>query len=163
MSLDSLRAAASSMAFVVVSSLVLVSASERLYWYLDGVSLAAFAEVAVFYIIPTVATLWVFGSGPSANLHQVVLVGAVYGFMVEGVLTAVVYEDGPLPLLAFIFVGWHGLLAVGWFWFGIRRLLVTGRTRLLAIGSATVGAYWGSGRRRGCSPRRRGASTEHSR
>lgn len=131
------------MAFVLASSLVMVLASERLYWYLDGITWSGFVQVAIFYAVPTAVALWAAGSGPSATVHQMVLVGALYAFTVEGVLTTVVYQDGALPVLAAMFVGWHGLLAVVCFWFLARRLLLQRRTRALLVGSAAIGAMWG--------------------
>jgi hypothetical protein len=72
-----------------------------------------------------------------------VLAGAIFGFVVEGVLTTVLYEDGPLPFLASLFVGWHGLLSLFCFWYLARKWLLERRRRSLAIGAAAVGLYWG--------------------
>ena len=46
------------------------------------------------------------------NLHHVILGGAIFAFLVEGVMIPIIYADGPLPVFAALFVGWHGLLAV---------------------------------------------------
>ncbi|MDJ0924431.1 MAG: hypothetical protein QNJ77_07710 [Acidimicrobiia bacterium] len=133
----------SGFAFVFLSALLVVTASERVYWYVGGVSLDSILGIAIFYMIPTLAGLWALGSGPSIRLHQVVLAGAIFGFVVEGVLTAVVYEDGVLPIMAALFVGWHGLLSVVAFWYLTRRWLLARRRRSLVIGSAAVGLLWG--------------------
>ena len=134
---------ATGFAFIFWSSLAMVTASERVYWYLGGASFDSIFAVAGFYMLPTVASLWALGSGPSSRLHQVVLGGAVFGFVVEGVLTPVIYEDGPLPIMAALFVGWHGLVALVGFWYLTRKWLLEKRLRPLAIGSAIDGAYWG--------------------
>ena len=130
-------------AFVFLSALLMVTASERVYWYVGGVTLESILGIAVFYMIPALAALWALGSGPSNRLHQVILAGAIFGFVVEGVLTTVVYEDGVLPVMAALFVGWHGLLSVVAFWYCARRWLLERRRRPLAIGSAAVGLLWG--------------------
>ncbi len=130
-------------AFIFLSSLLVVTASERVYWYLGGVGFEQNIVIALFYMIPTLALLWVVGSGGSTQLHQMILAGAVFGFVVEGVLTTVVYEDGPLPIMAALFVGWHGLLSVVAFWFLARKWLLERRRGRLAIGAALVGLYWG--------------------
>lgn len=131
-------------AFIFLSALLMVTASERVYWYVGGVSFESILGVAVFYMIPALAALWAIGSGPSNRLHQLILAGAVFGFVVEGVLTTVVYEDGVLPIMAALFVGWHGLLSVVAFWYLARRWLLERRRRPLLIGSAVVGLLWGA-------------------
>lgn len=130
-------------AFVFLSALLMVTASERVYWYVGGVSFESILGIAVFYMIPALAGLWTIGSGPSNRLHQLILAGAVFGFVVEGVLTTVVYEDGVLPIMAALFVGWHGLLSVAAFWYLARRWLLERRRRPLTIGSVALGLLWG--------------------
>jgi hypothetical protein len=143
MSTTALRNWGKGFAFVFLSALLMVTASERVYWYVGGVSLESILGIAVFYMIPALAGLWAIGSGPSTRLHQVVLAGAVFGFVVEGVLTTVVYEDGVLPVMAALFVGWHGLLSVVAFWYLARRWLLEQRRRPLIFGSTAVGLLWG--------------------
>ncbi len=130
-------------AFVFLSALLMVTASERVYWYLGGANLESIFAIAGFYVLPTLAALWAIGSGPSNRLHQMILAGAIFGFVVEGVLTPVIYEDGPLPVMAALFVGWHGLFSVVGFWYLTRRWLLAGRRRLLAASATAMGAYWG--------------------
>lgn len=130
-------------AFVFLSALIMVTASERVYWYLGGATLESIFAIAGFYLIPTLAGLWALGSGPSNRIHQVILAGAIFGFVVEGVLTTVVYEDGALPVMAALFVGWHGLLSVVSFWFLARKWLLERRRRALIIGSTFMGLLWG--------------------
>lgn len=138
-----IKSRAATAAFVYLSALTMAVASERVYWYLGGLSLESVLGIAVFYMVPTLAALWALGSGPSKRLHQVVLGGAIFAFAVEGILTTVVYEDGPLPIMAALFVGWHGLFSVVGFWYLTRRWLLE-RRRVLLTGAATLmGVYWG--------------------
>ncbi len=130
-------------AFVFLAALTMVTASERVYWYLGGATFESIFAIAGFYMIPTLAALWALGSGPSSRLHQVILAGAIFGFVVEGVLTTVVYEDGPLPVMAALFVGWHGLLSVVSFFYLTRKWLLEGRWRPLVLGSTLMGLLWG--------------------
>lgn len=143
MRLQRIKSRAATTAFVYLSALTMATASERVYWYVGGLSLESILGIAVFYMVPTLAALWALGSGPSRRLHQIVLGGAVFAFAVEGILTPVVYEDGPLPIMAALFVGWHGLLSVVGFWYLTRRWLLE-RKRVLLVGGATLmGIYWG--------------------
>ena len=143
MSTAAIKKWVSGLAFVLLSSLLVVTASERVYWYLGGIGFEENFVIALFYAIPTLAALWAIGSGPSSRLHQMVLAGAVFGFVVEGVLTTVLYEDGVFPVLAALFVGWHGLLSVVCCWYLARKWLLERRRRALAIGASAIGLYWG--------------------
>ncbi len=143
MSTVRLRRFAALAAFAYLSSTVLVMASERVYWYWAGLGVESLLSIGGFYLLPTLAMLWAVTLTPARRLHQVVLAGAVFAFVVEGVLTSVVYTDGPLPVLAALFVGWHGMLSVVAFWYLAHLWLVTGNLRRLAVGSALVGAGWG--------------------
>lgn len=143
MNATAVKRSGAGLAFILLSALIMSTASERVYWYLGGASFDAFLGIAVFYAIPTLALLWAIGSGPSNGIHQLILGGAIFGFVVEGVITPVIYEDGPLPLLAALFVGWHGLISVVSFWYFARKWLLERRRRALVTGSAVLGLYWG--------------------
>jgi hypothetical protein len=130
-------------AFTFLTSTILVMASERAYWYWTGISVDSVLFISVFYLLPAMAGLWTLALTPARRLHQVLLAGAMFAIVVEGVLTPVIYLDGPLPVMAFMFVGWHGLVAFGGFWYLARRLLVEGRRLVLALVSAAFGSFWG--------------------
>ncbi len=143
MNTTTLKRWASGFAFVFLSSLLMVTGSERIYWYLGGLGFEQNIVIALFYMLPTLAALWVLGSGPSNRVHQVVWAGLVFATVVEGVLTAVIYEDGVLPIMAALFLGWHGMLSVVTLWFLARKWLLAGRLKDLAIASGIVGLLWG--------------------
>lgn len=130
-------------AFVFLSALIVVTNSERVYWYLGGIGIEQNLGIALWYMIPMLAGLWAIGSGASSRIHQLVLAGAVFGFVVEGVLVGVLYEDGPLPVMAALFVGWHGLVSLLTFWYFTRKWLLERKRMALAAGAAVVGSLWG--------------------
>jgi hypothetical protein len=130
-------------AFVYLSSVIVVMGSERVYWYWAGLTLSSIFEIAAFYAIPTAVTLWALALAPVRRFHQVVLGGAIFAFVVEGVLTPIIYADGPLPVMASLFVGWHGMLAFVGMWYLTRRWLLAGRSKVLAAAGAGFGALWG--------------------
>lgn len=133
----------SQFAFVFLSAVTMVIASERVYWYIGGISADGVLGISLFYMIPAVAALWALGSGPSQRLHQLILGGAVFAFVVEGVLTPVIYEDGPLPIMAALFVGWHGLFSLVGFWYLTRRWLLDRRRGTIVGAGVAMGIYWG--------------------
>jgi len=134
---------ASIAAFVYLTAVILVMASERMYWYWAGFTPESVLALGVFYAVPAAVALWAMALVPSYRTRQVVLAGAVFAFIVEGVLTPVIYTDGPLPVLAALFVGWHGIIAFFGFWYLARSWLL--QRKLVAIGIACVGfgVLWG--------------------
>ncbi len=135
--------AGSKVAFVYVVSIIVAMGSERIYWYWDGFTAGSVLEISLYYMIPVSVALWSLARLPSFRLSQVILAGAIYAFIVEGVLTPVIYADGPLPFLAAMFVGWHGMVAFVGLFYLTRHWLLSGRTRLLAIVSSVFGSLWG--------------------
>ena len=131
------------MAFVYLTATILVTASERVFWYWAGFNADSVLFLGAFYLIPTAAALWVTAIAPVLRVHQVVLAGAFYAIVTEGVLTPVIYADGPLPVLAAMFVAWHGLIAFVGFWYLVRRWLLRRDRQRLIAGSVSFGAFWG--------------------
>lgn len=133
----------STLAFGFLTSVIVVMAAERAYWPWGGISVDNLFGIAVFYLLPVAATLWLLAATGASRIEHVVLGGAVLAFLVEGVLTPVIYEDGALPLLAMLFVGWHGLVAFVGFWYLTRRWLLERRVGRLASAAGAFGLYWG--------------------
>lgn len=141
---------AATLSFVFVSALLAMIASERVYWYwgFTDVSTADVVrgtlEITLFYSVPMAAALWAMAKTPARRLHQLVLAATVFAFVVEGVLTAVIYEGGPMnPTLPAMFIGWHGLLAMIGSWYLTRRWLLERRRLALGIAGTVVGVLWG--------------------
>jgi len=130
-------------AFVALSAVIVTMASERVYWYWAGLSVGSIIEISAFYLIPITGALWALAHAKATRVHQVVLAGAFFAFLVEGVLTPVIYSDGPLPIMAAMFVGWHGIVAFVGFWYLTRRWLLERRTLLTAFAATAFGVLWG--------------------
>ncbi len=139
-----MRRTLSTTAFVLLTSTIVVMASERAYWYWTGITVDSVLFISVFYALPTMAGLWTLALTPARRVHQVALAAAVFAIVVEGVLTPIIYLDGPLPIMAFMFMGWHGIIAFGGFWYLARRLVVERRRVLLTVVAAAFGAFWGA-------------------
>jgi hypothetical protein len=78
---------------------------------------------------------------PSSGLAPLVLVGAVYGWLVEGAVASTVYEQLPFSVV-WTGVAWHGLLTVVLGWWAVPAALRAGGRRAWLV-CAAVGAAWG--------------------
>ncbi len=137
------RRALSLSAFVYLTSTIVVMASERAFWFWAGFSADSVLFLGVFYLIPTTAVLWAVALGLARQFHQIIMAGALYAIVTEGVLTPVIYADGPLLILAAMFVAWHGLIAFTGFWYLVRRWLLDRDRPRLVTGSLFFGTFWG--------------------
>jgi hypothetical protein len=72
-------------------------------------------------------------------------VAALYAFLVEGVLTTVLYEAGLFDLvMPAYFIGWHGLFSVMFGWYALRLWLLQGQWRHVLIYGSGFGLFWGT-------------------
>ena len=128
--------------FAILSAAILVVFSEKIFWYIQGYG---FLELLLYYFFPTYIFLWAIEAFHVRRWAPLFLAAALYGFLVEGVLTSVLYEDGLLGLfhVSYTALAWHALLSVlfGWYW--LRRLLIEGNDRRIIIWSAVFGLFWG--------------------
>lgn len=127
--------------FVLLSSAIMVVFSEKTFWYIQGY---ATFELVLFYAIPVAASIWAIDRFQVQRFSGVVLVGGLFGFLVEGILTPAIYEAGLLdPVMPAYFVGWHGLLSLVFGWYLIRKWLIEGKQKRLFVGSILFGLFWG--------------------
>jgi len=127
--------------FVLLSAIVMVFFSEKTFWYIQGY---AILELVLYYAIPVAVCLWIIDTLRVQRLSGLVLVGALFGFLVEGVLTPVIYEAGLLdPVMPAYFIGWHGLLSLVFGWYLIRKWLKEGRWKRLTLAGSIFGIFWG--------------------
>lgn len=130
------------LALLVVAAL-LTAFSETFYWYAGGTDYPA---RVVFYLIPTTALLWTIARWPGSRWPTVVLAGAVFGFITEGVLTTVLYGGFPFDPFAIPYtaLAWHALISVGFGLVLLHRLLARGPVARAAAAIALFGAFWGT-------------------
>jgi hypothetical protein len=120
---------------------VVVFFSEKTYWYVQGYPIL---ELVLYYSFPLYASLWAIEHFRVRSFPALILISAMFGFLVEGVLTPVIYEAGLLdPLLPAYFIGWHGLLSIVFGWYLLRKWLVGGQWRKLLLGAGGFGLLWG--------------------
>jgi hypothetical protein len=115
--------------------------SEKVFWYIQGNSIG---ELILFYSFPVYACLWALDRFRVRRIAPLILIAAMFGFLVEGVLTPVLYEAGLLdPVMPAYFVGWHGLLSVVFGWYLLHIWLVEGRWRRVLAAGGLMGVFWG--------------------
>lgn len=134
---------ARSLIWLLAAAVAACMASERLYWYWGGIDPDSVAVLGAFYAVAVAVAFGVLATVRSSGWRTVVVGGAFFALVVEGIITPVMYEDGPLPVLFLMFVGWHGVLAFGVFIVLFRRLALDRRRFALAMWSVAVGAGWG--------------------
>jgi hypothetical protein len=128
--------------FVFLSTTIMVFFSEKAYWYTQGYALG---ELILFYAFPVFAGLWAIERFRVDRLAPLVLISGLFAFLVEGVLTNVIYEAGLLdPIMPAYFIGWHGLLSVVFGWVLIRQWLVQGQWQRILFGATAFGLFWGA-------------------
>ena len=131
------------LAFVYVSALIMVVGSERMFWYYDDADLPTFAELGAFYAIGVYALLWVMERFRTTSFWSFLLAVPVFGYVIEGVITPVLYEGGPTPVFPAYFTGWHGLLSVVVLWYGLRGWLIRDEWRPVLLAGVLLGVLWG--------------------
>lgn len=127
-----------------------VVVSESWFWskLRPGDSVLEFASTVVAYglavqVVRFVAQRWrVSATGPGA-WRRILLLGALFGWLVEGVIVTTVIDDLPLTI-SWTGLAWHALFTVlvGWWW--IPRTLdrpARGSVWRLAAVGASVGAW----------------------
>ncbi len=120
--------------------MILVVWSEKMYWYLPGYT---FVELVIFYSFPTMMLLWAIGRFRVSNTAALALTADLFTLAVEGIITPVVYEDGPLPIVGLYLYAWHGGLSVMFGWYIIRKWALAHRRVALGVASLGMGAVWG--------------------
>jgi len=96
-------------------------------------------------VVRFVASRWRVAASGSGAWQRVVLVGALYGWLVEGIVVTTVIDDLPLTL-SYTGLAWHALFTVllGWWWMPrqLDRPLARSIAPLAAVGVG-VGAWAG--------------------
>ncbi len=131
------------LAFVAASTVTVLFASERMYWYFARGPIEQLALLG-FYAPAVAAVPYLIHRHRVSNLWGLWLVVPVFAYLVEGAIVPVLYSGGPfVPVFPGLFTFWHGVVGVGLVWLQFRRWLVGGESRRLLLASIGIGAYWG--------------------
>ena len=133
---------ARSFALVYLVALIMAVGSERMFWFWAP-GLAELFEVAGFYAIATAAALVLIRRFNVTSWWSLMLVAPVVAFVVEGVITPIIYTGGPfVPVFPAWFTFWHGMFSLIGLVFGVRSLLLREATARLAAVSVALGGFW---------------------
>ncbi len=140
--MPTLRAAARHLAFWAVIAAIAAVFSERVFWFWTT-SPVSHIELSLFYALPVGAVMVAIGRYRVDLGWSLLLVAPIFAFIVEGVLTPVIYTGPFLPVFPAWFTSWHGIMALVLGVFVIRFWLLADRRGLLALASIGLGCFWG--------------------
>jgi len=132
-----------SVLFVLATGAVSWTWSEAGFWarFRPGDSVAGSVAAWLLYSAVAYLVLRVARRRPPRGPAGVMLLGALYGWLVEGVAAATLYQDLPLSLI-WTGVAWHALLTVVVGWYALPRAL-RGGGPVAAGWCALAGLAWG--------------------
>jgi hypothetical protein len=127
---------------VLVASITVVS-SERMFWYWDTEPWVH-PELSLYYALAVAGPLWLISRYGVHNAWGMALAVPVFGYLVEGLVTPVVYSGGPfVPFFPLWFAAWHGGLSLWLLVFQFRSWLLGRNFRALTVASVGFGVLWG--------------------
>ena len=117
--------------------------SETLFWGRPGrAPLAELVLSALAYSVLAGALLAVLAGTRARSAAALVLCGAVYGWLSEGVLAGTLYQNFPVQV-SWTGLAWHDLLSVCGGLFGLGAALRHSLGRTVTV-SALLGVFWGA-------------------
>ncbi len=137
------RAALRATAFVLGTGAVSWAWSEVGFWahFRADDQPATWVLTWLMYSLAAAVALRTLRRWPGADLPRLVLVGSLYGWVVEGVVASTVYLAPPFTVI-WTGVAWHGLVTVVLGWRLLPRAVLRGGRRAWAA-CAAVGLVWG--------------------
>ena len=128
---------------------ILFFCSERLFWsvFRPGDS---FRELAVTWLAYSTIAYWFLALirwFEAESLREVLLAGACFGWMTEGMLVGTLYgtEDSALFPFSVVCTGlsWHALISVGVGWYAVQHCCRGERSRSSVGWAVLLGVFWG--------------------
>lgn len=141
---SSVPAVVRSAAFAYLVAVIMAIGSERMFWYWAP-GLRSHLEVAGFYAIATATAIALMRRFRVDSWWSLMLVVPVAAYVVEGVITPVLYTGGPfVPFFPVWFTAWHGMLSLAVLVFVTRRLLLDESWAKLILLAVSLGLFWGA-------------------
>ncbi len=131
-------------ALALATGYVLMYYSELVFWarFKPGDTLGGLAATWLFYSLAAYAFLSVLVFFRVHNLWGIFLAGALYGWLVEGVIVQTMYDAFPWQI-SWTGLAWHALLSVlvGWYW--MLKALRSHAPASAWLSSAAIGLFIG--------------------
>jgi len=123
---------------------VFVFYSEMVFWarLKTEEHLAEYPATWLVYSLAAFATLAVAERFRARGWHAFFLCGAVFGWLIEGIVVQTTYEDLPLSI-SFTGLGWHAPITLGLGWWLMSRYLAEQSWRRTAALSLGLGLFFG--------------------
>ncbi len=99
-------------------------------------------ELLLFYGLPAYIFLTAVSLFRARTIWAIFLAGALYGWIVEGVIVWQMYEGLPFTI-SWTPLGWHVIIDVLLGWVLVRRILLMDRYGVTAVFSISLGLFWG--------------------
>ena len=126
--------------YILVTGFILVFFSELLFWGTN--SLLGLVETWLFYSLAAFVTLAAIAHFRVNTIGPLFLVGALYGWLVEGVIVQTTYENLPISL-SDTALSWHALITILVGWYAMRRALLEPTPYRAMAWGAGIGIFWG--------------------
>ncbi len=140
--MPTIRAAVRHLALWATIAAIATVFSERVFWFWTT-SPVSHIELSLFYALPVGVVMVAIGRFRVDLGWSLLLVAPIFAFIVEGVLTPIIYTGPFLPVFPAWFTAWHGIMALVVAVFLVRSWLLTDRRGLLALVSIGLGCFWG--------------------
>jgi hypothetical protein len=130
--------------YVLAVGTVCFFLSEGFFWarWRTDFNFISSVQTWLIYCFITYTTLVIIDQFKVHDFWGVFLAGAIYGWLVEGVVVGTLYEDFPLGI-SFTGLAWHGLFSVGVGLYALPRLLRRAEPGRIAWISAAAGLVYG--------------------
>lgn len=143
-----LRYWAQKLAVVLATGYILFFYSERVFWSFlrPGDKLADLVLGWLVYSLLAWVFLLLVRLCRITGFPALFLVGAVFGWLAEGVVVDTLYGNAtnPFPMsISFTGLAWHALISVGIGWYGQGKVLMAASPSRIAAFSVAVGLGWG--------------------
>ena len=128
---------------ILTCGYILTFYSEQVFWarIRPSDTIVGYIETWLLYSLVGFAFLIVIEAFKVRSMWALFLCGAVFGWLIEGVIVQTTYESLPLSI-SFTALAWHALLSVWVGWYGIRKAIQSGIGATLKIATG-MGLFYG--------------------
>lgn len=139
-----MKASLQRLLLALLTGVIFVYYSELVFWArpFEGSLPPDIVPTTLLYGFAAYVFLTVVTGFKIRRLEALLLAGAVFGWLIEGVIAQTMYEDFPFNL-SFTGLAWHALITVMVGWYLVQRLLREGNLLRLACLGAFIGLVYG--------------------